>query len=357
MLALDPCSGSIVLTDVNTGDVKAYVTYPTYDNNKFANSIDSDYYYNMMTSGSYPMMNRPSMQKTAPGSTFKMVSSTAALEEYGILSSPGEKILDKHEFKEVDPSPKCWSRTSHGRIDVTDALKHSCNYFFYEVGYRLGLTSDKTLNNNKGLETLKKYASMYGLDSESGVELPELSPQISDTDCVRSAIGQGTNSYTPAQLSRYVTTIANSGTCYDLTLIDRIHNTKKDKDVNKKPKVHSKMSVSQNTWNLIHSGMRKVVTGGSVASLFKKVNVDVAGKTGTAQENDSKPNHALFVSYAPYDKPEISVTTVIPNGYTSGNAAELARDIYIYYYDKDKRSSLLKSKVQKPENTSHAFSD
>lgn len=357
MLALDPCSGSIVLTDVNTGDVKAYVTYPTYDNNKFANSIDSDYYYNMMTSGSYPMMNRPSMQKTAPGSTFKMVSSTAALEEYGILSSPGEKILDKHEFKEVDPSPKCWSRTSHGRIDVTDALKHSCNYFFYEVGYRLGLTSDKTLNNNKGLETLKKYASMYGLDSESGIELPELSPQISDTDCVRSAIGQGTNSYTPVQLSRYVTTIANSGTCYDLTLIDRIHNTKKNKDVNKKPKVHSKMSVSQNTWNLIHSGMRKVVTGGSVASLFKKFNVDVAGKTGTAQENDSKPNHALFVSYAPYDKPEISVTTVIPNGYTSGNAAELARDIYIYYYDKDKRSSLLKSKVQKPENTSHAFSD
>lgn len=357
MLALDPCSGSIVLTDVNTGDVKAYVTYPTYDNNKFANSIDTDYYYNMINNGSLPLLNRPSMQKTAPGSTFKMVSSTAALEEYGILSSPGEKILDKHEFKEVDPSPKCWSTSSHGKIDVTDALRHSCNYFYYEVGYRLGLSSGKTLNNNKGLATLKKYASMFGLDTVTGLELPELSPQISDTDCVRSAIGQGTNSFTPAQLSRYVTTIANSGTCYNLTLIDRIHKTKKDKDVDNKADIHSNVDISQTSWNLIHTGMRKVVTGGSVSSLFKKVKVDVAGKTGTAQENDSKPNHALFVSYAPYDNPEISVTTVIPNGYTSGNAAELARDIYIYYYDKDKRKSILNRKVQKPENTSHAFSD
>lgn len=358
MLALDPCSGSIVITDVNDGSVKAFVSYPTYDNNRLANSIDSEYYNDLLSNQSYPLMNRPSRQKTAPGSTFKMLSATAALEEVGILRGPGEKIQDKHEFKEVDPSPKCWSTSSHGKIDVTDALRYSCNYFFYEVGYRLGL-SGEVLNHNKGLSTLKKYAQMYGLDSPSGIELYEETPKISDSDCVRSAIGQGTNSYTPAQLSRYVTTIANSGTCYDLTIIDRIHKTKKDKIVENNAKVHNSLNISQNTLNLIHTGMRKVVTGGSVESLFKKLDniVDVAGKTGTAQESDYKPNHALFVSYAPYENPEISVTTVIPNGYTSGNAAELARDIYIYYYDKDKRKSILNSKVTKPENQSHAFSD
>ncbi|MBE5936697.1 MAG: hypothetical protein E7265_01550 [Lachnospiraceae bacterium] len=357
MLALDPCSGSVVITDVNTGKVKAYVTYPTYDNNKFANMINSEYYNVVMNNSSYPLMNRPSMQKTAPGSTFKMVTSAAALEEIGILSSPGEKIMDKHTFKEVNPSPKCWSNTSHGKINVSDALKHSCNYYYYEIGYRLGLTGD-ILNHNKGLNTLEKYATMFGLNKPSGIELSEAAPQISDTDCVRSAIGQGTNSFTPAGLARYVTTIANSGICYDLTLIDKIHKTAKDKFVSNKAKVHNNVNFSSTTWTYIHNGMRKVITGGSVASLFKNVKiVDVAGKTGTAQENVSKPNHALFVSYAPYDNPEISMTTVIPNGYTSGNAAELARDIYIYYYDKDKRKEILNSKVTKPENQSHAFSD
>ncbi len=103
--------------------------------------------------------------------------------------------------------------------------------------------------------------------------------------------------------------------------------------------------------------MRKVITGGSIDKLYENVNVDVAGKTGTAQENDYKPNHALFVSYAPYKNPEISVTTVVPNGYTSGNAAEISRDIYKYYYHENEREKILNSKVKKPENQSHAFSD
>ncbi len=357
MLALDPCSGSIVITDVNTGDVKAYVTYPTYDNNNFANEINSEYYNKVLSNNSYPLMNRPSMQKTAPGSTFKMVTSAAALEETGILSYPTEKIKDKHTFTELVPSPKCWSKSSHGNIDVTDALKYSCNYFYYEIGYRLGLSSNKVLNHDKGLNTLKKYAEMFGLSDTSGIELSEASPQISDYDCVRSAIGQGTNSYTPAQLARYVTTIANSGTCYNLTLIDKTVTSTDKAKTNNKATVKNEVDFSSSTWNYIQSGMRKVISGGSVDYLFEKLNVDVAGKTGTAQESVYKPNHALFVSYAPYSNPEISVTTVIPNGYTSGNAAELARDIYMYYYDKDARKKLLNSKVTKPENQSNAFSD
>lgn len=354
MLALDPCSGSVVITDVNTGKVIACVSYPTYDNNKFANEIDTDYYKQVMNNKAYPLMNRPSMQKTAPGSTFKMVTSAGALEEAGILSSPGEKILDKHEFKEVVPSPKCWSKSSHGSINISQALRDSCNYFYYEIGYRMGNGLNGLLNHDKGLKTLAKYASLFGLNDLSGMELPEAEPKLSDTDCVRSAIGQGTNSYTPTQLSRYVTSIANSGTCYDLTLIDHVGEEGK---TNKKAKVHNKIDLSALSWDYIHKGMRMVVTDGSVSKLFDDLKVDVAGKTGTAQENDYKPNHALFVSYAPYDNPEISVTTVIPNGYTSGNAAELARDIYKYYYNTKERNKILNSKVTKPENQSHAFSD
>lgn len=357
MLALEPCSGSIVITDINNGDILAYVSYPNYDNNKFANGIDSKYYSKILDDSSYPLMNRPSTQKTAPGSTFKMVTATAALEENGVLKTPLEKIMDKHEFTKVVPSPKCWSTSSHGNINVTDALKYSCNYFFYEIGYRLGLTHGGVLNHDTGLRKLRKYAEMYGLSDTSGLELSEASPQISDYDCVRSAIGQGKNSYTPVQLSRYVTTIANSGTCYDLTIIDKTISPADGKVTNNKAEIHNKVNVSQTTWNYIHQGMRKVVTGGSVDSLFRKLNVEVAGKTGTAQESAYKPNHALFVSYAPYDNPEISVTTVIPNGYTSGNAAELARDIYTYYYDTEKREKLLSSKVSVPENQSNAFSD
>ena len=355
MLALDPCSGSVMITDVNTGKVIACVSYPTYDNNKFANVIDTDYYNYVINSKSYPLMNRPSMQKTAPGSTFKMVSSAAALEENGILYGPGEKIKDKHIFKEVVPSPKCWSTSSHGKIDVAGALRDSCNYFYYEIGYRMGLTSNNLLNHEKGLSVLEKYASMFGLDNLSGIELSEAKPKISDNDCVRSAIGQGTNSYTPAQLSRYITTIANSGTCYDLTIIDKIGNGKKAKK--NKTDVYNKINFSSITWDYIHRGMRMVITDGSVSKLFEDLEVDIAGKTGTAQENDYKPNHALFVSYAPYNDPDISVTTVIPNGYTSGNAAELARDIYRYYYEEENREKILKAKVTKPENQSHAFSD
>lgn len=357
MLALEPCSGSIVITDVNTGDILAYVSYPTYDNNMFANRIDSKYYSKILDDSSYPLMNRPSTQKTAPGSTFKMITATAALEENDILKTPLEKIMDKHEFTKIVPSPKCWSTSSHGNIDVTDALKYSCNYFFYEMGYRLGLSSNGVLNHDIGLKKLKKYAGMYGLDSTSGLELTEAEPQISDYDCVRSAIGQGRNSYTPVQLSRYVTTIANSGTCYDLTIIDKTISPGNGTVTDNKAKIHNKLNISDMTWNYIHQGMRKVITGGSVDSLFAKLNVNVAGKTGTAQESAYKPNHALFVSYAPYDNPEISVTTVIPNGYTSGNAAELARDIYVYYYNAEKRENLLSSKVSVPENQSNAFSD
>ncbi len=355
-LGLTPCSASVVITDIKTGKVLSMVSYPSYDNNKFANSVDAEYYNKVSQSTAYALMNRATQQKTAPGSTFKMVTATTVLEE-GFID-PYTKVKDKITFDKINrPWPSCWSSIGHGTINVTQAIQHSCNYFFYEMGYLLGNGHENNVDNEKGLSRLKKYASMYGLTSRSGVEVPEAEPYFSDMDVVRSAIGQGSNLYTPSQLSRYVTTLANGKTCYDLTLVDSIFDTSNNKNKKNKASVKSELSLKPTTLNAIRTGMRRVVADGSITPLFKDLSVHVAGKTGTAQINDNEPNHALFVSFAPYENPEISVTVQIPNGYTSGNAAELASNIYKYYFDKTSRDSLLNKKVSLPALSTDAVRD
>ena len=210
------------------------------------------------------------------------------------------------------------------------------------------------VDNERGLNRLKKYANKYGLTSKSGIELSEAETTFSDLDIVRSSIGQGSNSYTPIQLSRYVTTIANGGTCFDLTLVDKVAAAKSEKKGKSTASIRNKLDFKSTTLPAIKSGMNKVVNAGSISTLFRKVPVPVAGKTGTAQITANEPNHALFVSFAPYDNPEISVTVVIPNGFTSSNAAELASNVYKYYYDKGARKKLLNNKVTSPAiNSSH----
>ncbi len=355
-LGLTPCACSVVITSVDTGKVLAMVSYPSYDSNKFANSVDNDYFSKISTSSASPLLNRSTHQKTAPGSTFKMVTATAALEE-GIID-PYTLVHDDVQFKKINkPWPKCWSSTSHGSINVSQAIQHSCNYFFYEMGYRLGNGHNNYVDNEKGLSRLEKYADKYGLTETSGIELPEADPSFSDSDIVRSAIGQGHHNYTPVQLARYVTTVANGSTCYDLTLIDKIYNTKKAKMKKNTAKVHEELDVSSSTLSAVHLGMTQVVNAGSISSLFQSVPVKVAGKTGTAQITANEPNHAVFVSYAPCDDPEISVTVVIPNGFQSSNAAELASNIYKYYYDKNSRKSLLKDQASIPTISGNGVTD
>lgn len=345
-LALEPCSGSAVVTDIKTGDVLALVSYPSYDNNKLANTVDSNYYNQLIEDNAVPMLNRSIQSKTAPGSTFKMVSATAALEE-GVLQ-PGETIVDKGVFEKLSHSPKCWVYpNNHGAVDAIHALEVSCNYFFYELGYRLSITPTGKFDSNLGLERLQKYASMYGFDAPSGLELAEYNPQISGEDSVRSSIGQGTNNYTPSQLARYVTAIANNGTTYNLTILDKVMDVDGTIVLDNKATVYNQLKLKSSTWEQLHKGMYEVVNGerSSIDHLFKGFTGKVAGKTGTAQQSLSKPNHALFVSYAPYEKPEISVVTTIPNGYTSGNSAELASNIYKYYFKADGYKDLLDEEI------------
>ena len=352
MLALEPCSGSIIITDPKTGNVKACVSYPGYNTNKYANKIDTDYYFKLYEDKSYPTLYRAVQQRTAPGSTYKPLAAIAALSE-GYISL-GERIHDGVVFKKA-PSvgePKCWSSSSHGNINVSQAVEHSCNYFFYEVGFRM---SNSATNHKKGLKVMEKYAKMFGFDTTSGLSEAEYEPIISTTDAVRSTIGQGSNSYTPSQISRYLTTLVNQKNCYELNLVNKVKDTKGKTVLKNKAKVHNKINISSATWDAVYKGMYGVVNGShsSIDQYFKDLNVKVAGKTGTAQESKLKPNHALFISFAPYSSPEICTTVVIPNGYASSNAADVASRVYKYYFAKSKKE---KAKVLKESFSSEGSS-
>lgn len=322
-LALEPCTGSAVVSDPNTGEVLACVSYPGYDNNRLANTMDSKYYNQLVTGLSRPFYNNATQEKTAPGSTYKMVSAVAGLTE-GVISG-GSIITCTGEFDKVTPSPKCWNIYGHGGLDVVGALNHSCNVFFYEVGYDLGLDAEGNYDSDQGVEKLAKYAKEFGLGEKSGIEIPESEPQISDEYAVQSAIGQGTNNYTVSQLNRYVATVANKGTVYDLTLLN------KTTDVNGKiikkyePVVANEITnVSSDTWDLVHNGMVAMIQN---TPSFNGLGMEMAGKTGTAQQSAIHPDHGLFVGFAPAEKPQIAIAVRIANGYSSSYAAEIGRDI------------------------------
>ena len=313
--------------------MRALVSYPSYDNNKLANGIDAEYYASLVNDKTNPLYNRATQQKTAPGSTYKPLVSIAGMEEGYI--DPWTIIDAKGIFTAITPYAKCWHYpSSHGKINVQTAIGVSCNYYFYELGYRMGLTNGK-YSSDKGLNTIAEYAKLFGFDSKSGIELPESSPSISDYDAVRSAIGQGTNSYTPSQISRYATALASEGDLYNLSVLDYVTDSEGTKLEEFGPELINQIELDDSTWSAVKNGMYEVVYGekSSISHLFADLGGNkIVGKTGTAQENTKRPNHALFISYGPNENPEISVTTVIPFGYTSSYAAMTASDVYKYYF-------------------------
>lgn len=361
MLALDPFSASVVVTDVNSGKVIAMVTYPSYDNNMMANKVDTKYFNMLRNNKTDPFINRPVQQRVAPGSTYKMVTSVAALEE-GVVT-PYEKIRGLGVFDKILPVVKCHVYPhSHGLVNIVDAIKVSCNYYFNEVAYRLSLDSTGQYNDKLGLSKIANYAAKFGLDNSSGIELPEYSPIVSTKDPIRTAIGQGNNAYTATQLSKYVSTIATTGTSYDLTLLSKIVDKDGQVLLDNNPEPTQTLSdIKPTTWASIQEGMYSVVnkSGGSVynSGLYKDLGFTVAGKTGTSQIRLTVPNNALFLSYAPFEDPEISIVTIIPNGHTSGNAVELTRDIYNLYYNPQLRNDIVESDVTLPKSDINVFSD
>lgn len=329
MLALDPCSGSCVVTSTN-GEILACVSYPGYDNNKLANQIDAEYYSELMNDLSSPMYNYATQQMTAPGSTFKPLSSVIALEE-GIVN-PGETIYCKGVYEVLDMEKKCWVYPlGHGEMDVINAIGNSCNVFFYDVGYRLATNLyTENYDEKRGIERMKKYADLFGLTEKTGVETEENESQYSSTLPVDTAIGQGSSNITTIALARYVNAIASRGNVYSLSLVNRVADLDGHTVKLYGPKLKNTVDISDEEWDMVHRGMRIVV---EKAKAFSDMPIEVAGKTGTAQSSKSRTNHALFVGFAPYEDPEISIAIRMAYGYTSGNAASLAADVIKYYYN------------------------
>lgn len=326
-LALEPCTGSCVVTDEKTGEILAMVSYPGYDSNKLANGVDSEYFASLQHDKSSPLLNYATQQKTAPGSTFKLVSATAGLAENVITTS--DQIRCTGIYNDISNKPKCWIYPgSHGLDNVSEAIRDSCNVFFYTVGNRLAQKKTGSYNDANGIDLIQKYAHIYGLDQKTGLEISESKSSVATEYPVMAAIGQSDNNYTTVALSRYVTAVA-SGKKYNYQLMNKIVDAD-GKTVKKYKADYEDISdtLTSSQWDAFHSGMREVV---STMDRFQGFDIPVAGKTGTAQQT-GHANHGLFIGYAPYDDPEITIAVRIANGYSSHNAATAARNVISYYY-------------------------
>lgn len=360
--ALDPCTGSVVVTDVNTGKVLSMVSYPTYDNNQLVNKFNNEYFKKQNTDTTSPFLNRPLMERKAPGSILKMVTALAGLQE-GVIGIK-ETIYDRGIFdKAGKPEAKCLiytnSRGSHGSVNVTNALEVSCNYFFYETSYRMGNTASG--NKLNGIETLDKYMELFGLNSRTGVEIdpteekPSLmaSPEYrknlvlsnnpdatdsqirwTDGQTIRAAIGQSDNNFTAAGMSKYVATLANGGTRYEMQMINKIRKSDGEIVIDKEPVVEEKIDLKSENLKVVYEGMLAVTKGsrGTLKREFADYPIKVAAKSGTAQEDKSRDPHTVFVGFAPYDNPQISISVMIPFGHSTTSAAtEIAKTVIASY--------------------------
>ncbi len=335
-LALMPCSASAVVTDVHTGEVLACVSYPGYDNNRLTNNMDTAYYSKLATDLSSPFFNKATQQTTAPGSTMKLLSTIAGMME-GVIDDD-TYIECTGEFDYVEPSIFCWNKNGHGSIEIRTAIQESCNYFFNMVGFQLGKTGDNEFSESLSLSKLQQYASMLYLDQKTGIELTEATPHVSDTNAVPSYMGQGTHLYTTTQLVRYATTLANSGTVFKLSLLDKVTDSNGTVLEDYTPKIEDTLDIPDNVWDDIHDGMYRVV---QTHDQFNGLGIDAAGKTGTAELDLRHPNHGLFIGYAPATDPEYAICVRIANGYSSGNACLAANDIFKYIFELADEESIL----------------
>jgi len=341
-LAFDPCTGSSIVTDVNTGEILALVSYPGYDNNKLANGVDAAYYAKLNEDLSNPQWNYATQERTAPGSTFKMLTATAGLSENVISTST--EIQCTGVFTEVDNRPECWIYPSgtHGFDNISEAIRDSCNLYFYTTGYDLSTKDTGVYNDANGIAYIQEYASIFGLDEKTGLEIAESQSSIATEYPVMAAIGQSNNNITTAALSRYVTAVS-TGKLYDYQLMNKVIDCEGNVILSYEPQYENVSSVlSSEQWRSIRYGMNLVCQNNSS---FRNFSVPVAGKTGTAQQVSTRPNHALFVGYAPYDNPEISIATRIAYGYTSSNAAAVSKNILSVYFEEDTLENILDKKA------------
>lgn len=354
----DVKGGVALAIDVNTGEILALANYPNYNPGIFSKGISLKEWQDINNDSLRPLFNRAISGKYAPGSTFKMVTALAALENGTITAD--EKILDKGKYDFYkDYQPACWiwnsSHGTHGYVNVTDALKVSCNYYFYEIGRRLGI------------ERLYEYASKFGLNQKTGIELkgevtgivasPTSREQLYNFnkylypnkvwypgDTLQASIGQSDSAVTPIEMASYISILANGGTKYQLHII-KSEKSFDEKQIftEKSSDIISTIDIKDVNYRAVIEGMRQVANdeSGTAYSTFAGFPIEIAAKTGTSQTGiGGKSPHGWFVGFAPFDKPQIAVVVLIENGGSGGYSAPVAKEIFAQYFGLNKEPLL-----------------
>ncbi len=341
-------SGAVVVLNVKTGEVLAMCSWPDFEPQLFVDGISTEK-WNEYTGGERSaLLNRTIQSTYAPGSVFKMTTAIAGLESGAITTS--ETMYDTGIYYYGGSSWRCWSYTDYGRghgsLNVSGAIKHSCNYFFYETAKRMGI------------DTLVKYARYFGLGSDTGIELTgeesgmlaskensmALGKQWYGGDTLNAAIGQGDNSFTPIQIAKYIAMITNGGHDIDVTLVKgitkadgtNVDKTEIENYINNRLGIENEqkdnINITEETIATVMEGMRSVATetGGTAYSIFRDFEIEVGGKTGSAEAAGGDV-HAWFTGFAPYDNPEIAAVVFVENGGHGYYTATVARAIFESY--------------------------
>lgn len=332
-LGIHPSSGGGIVTDPYTGELLACVSYPGYDNNRITGDMDTSYYAGLQFNQAAPMLNWATQAKCAPGSIFKLCTAITALDTE--VADAYTDVYCEGLYTDIVPSPRCWVFPDmHGTETMATAIRDSCNVFFYTMGNRIASSRDGVYDSDYGTTKLAEYASRLGLATKSGIEIPEADPKTSDTNAIASAIGQGTASFSCVNIARYVSTIVTDGECRNSNLIMKVTDHDGNVITEHKDEVVSVMEeVEDKHWQTVKYGM---LLATDTYPALEGDPYGIACKTGTSQPSIYEPDNATFVSFAPYDDPEITLSIEIPFGYTSIYNTEMAQVFYKYYFDEYK---------------------
>ncbi len=326
-------AGAAVILDVNTGEVLAMASYPSFDLMTYSEDKGT-----LIYDESKPLWNRATSGIYNPGSTFKMVTAYAALTN-GIIG-PWTEIEDQGVFtkyEDVGYTPKCWIYPgNHGYLNVVGALENSCNYFFYYVADQMDI------------DQIAEAASEFGFGALTGIEIDESTGHLATreykmevtgeqgwwkADTLITSIGQGLNEFTPIQIANYVACIANGGTLNATTILKSIKTYDHSTTIlENEPEVLNVVDNSDGYVGLLQQGMRAVARTGTAASYFTDYSIPVAAKTGTIQSDSTTVNNAVFVCYAPYDDPQVAIALVVEKGNSGSSIAPIARELLDAYF-------------------------
>ena len=321
-------AGAVVVEDVNTGELLAAASYPTYDLADYYEKYDQ-----LIKDKRNPLWSRFALGTYAPGSTFKPAVACAALEEGVITKDTEFKCSGTMKF--YDQTLQCLHQKAHGNENVAEAIRDSCNIFFYKTSLEIGI--------NK----MNEYCSMLGFGEKTGVEIPESKGVLAGRterenaggywnlgDTVHAAIGQSDNLFTPLQLANYCSTIANGGTRYEAHFVKSVISKSNNAISYKEPKVAENTGFSKATLSTVQGGMRDVAKSGAPSRIFDKLNVNLAAKTGTSQVKvkGQDRNNGFLITYGPYENPEIAVSSVVELAGSGTETAALTSSVYNYYF-------------------------